>query len=131
MMSLSFLQHIVTLPFRLVIITFQYFTTGTVFDNGHINKSLKRTINCAVFQHMVSGLQLRDLKIVDNYSVNSLLLRIRQSLYANSDLPNYGQIYSTLAMDGCDSTWLTLVDNRKSTDPIILYIHGGGVLQFS
>jgi acetyl esterase/lipase len=50
---------------------------------------------------------------------------MRESVNPISNLPNYGKVYSTFATDGCESTWLTLLNQRKTSDPIILYIHGG------
>lgn len=110
----KFLLRLATLPAKLVLVVCQYFTTGTVFKNEVIASSLKRTVNCALFQHMGPGLFMGAVKL----STPTI-----DSIFAKFEL-RYGQL------PGYGSNWEGSVNARwvaqaALSDPVLLYIHGG------
>ncbi|KAG7192063.1 uncharacterized protein KQ657_002421 [Scheffersomyces spartinae] len=128
MPTLSLIIGLLSLPLKLLQVTLAYFTIGTVFKNDTTKKSLRRTWNCAIFQHMTKRLRLSDIKLHAMYTVEDLLNRM--DLKLSNELPGYGVRYSSKLTDDVDDTsvdsyWLTLQELRCKSDPIILYIHGG------
>lgn len=126
MISLKVLFRLATLPVRLIVLALQYFTVGTSFTNSDISRSLKKTLNCGVFQHMGSAFTIEDLSQLANFKVNDVFARYAAK-YA--DIPGFGAPYTEKNLDTdlyhCDSTWLSYIEERDHTDPILVYIHGG------
>lgn len=109
---LKFILRLALLPLKLAWLTLQYFTTGTRFDNDVTAKSLRRTLNCGLFQHMGPGLNMTVAK--PRASVQQMLRRLAPKWA----IPGVGQPYPCLT----PATWLA---QGPKSEIVVLYLHGG------
>lgn len=118
--SLSLIFGLVTLPLKLLYLTLQFYTVGTVFTNATAKKSLVKTLHNGLCQHMGCALRVQDLQLA-YVPVSKLLLSMSKSL---GRLPGFNEKYTDKEDFICESRWLTKnIDSKES--PIVLYFHGG------
>lgn len=122
MFNLVIIGKLLTLPFKLLKLTIEYFTVGTVFTNDQTNKKLGRVLQAGIMQHMINGLKLPFLRDHAVYKVTDLLSKMSHNY---KQFPNYGEMYTTQDDKYPDSVWLAKAANRTPSDPILVYFHGG------
>ena len=109
---IKFLIRLALLPLKLAWLTIQYYTTGTCFDNEITRKSLWRTLNCGIFQHMGPGLNMTVAR--PRESVQTIIRRLAPKW----SLPGIGQMFPC----STNATWLA---QGPQSELAVLYLHGG------
>ncbi|WPK24815.1 hypothetical protein PUMCH_002106 [Australozyma saopauloensis] len=119
-MSLHSLLVMLRLPLDLVVVVLRYY----IFGGLRFRKFNKSLLNCLKLRVYRTSLQvdMMDGKYLFPYSNRFLIRKIIPFIARElvKDLPGYGELYDPNLM------WLVKQEDRKSSDPIIIFSHGGG-----
>lgn len=118
-MAIGILKVILKLPVEIIITILRFYVFGGVRSRRYKN-SLINCIKLRIFRLSLSA-GISDGKWLGPYS-NSFLIRRVIPLLAPElvKVPNYGEKFDD------NSIWLVKQKDRKPTDPVIIYSHGGG-----
>lgn len=122
MFTLSIIGRLLLLPFKLLKLTIQYYTVGTVFTNDLANLKLQRILQAGIMQHMVNYLRLPFIHDHAMYKVSDLLEKSKSKLDPENLIPHYGEFYTKKDDSYPDSIWLTKTNKENS---VLVYLHGG------
>ncbi|EPY52234.1 esterase/lipase [Schizosaccharomyces cryophilus OY26] len=129
MLSFSFIQRLITLPFVWVWISIQYVTVGTRFQQHEaFQKSLYLNLACISYLHIASGMTMKDVKRFGFRNLFDMLEKKESKLNPMKKLPNYGEIFTQKNNEQNipDSAWLARhPQNKDKEDSVILHLHGG------
>lgn len=118
MLSLKGLRILLSIPIKLLLVLLKYPFVGGInerFKNDLIN-SLKLVIyRTALF------MPVRESAVLSIMSNHFILNKLIGTLYPKlTKLPNYGKKYDN------QSYWIVKPHDRKTSDPILIFLHGGG-----
>jgi len=117
MISLDTIFKVFKLPINIacVILKYPFFGgSGLKFKND-LRNSIKLTV-----VRFVLSLSLKDSVYVAKKSTQQVINGLKPAYPRLTNLNNYGKSYDKL------NVWLVEAENRSKTDPIIIYLHGGG-----
>lgn len=119
MISIKALWNVLSLPLKLLWVTIQ-FALGTVPFRKYLN-DLQACCKM-VFYIAFLTMKFSDYKYVPALSNDFILKYVvpRRFKIKTESLPGYGARYDN------NSIWLVKQPHRQATDPIMIYIHGGG-----
>lgn len=117
MISLDTIFKVFKLPINIacVILKYPFFGgSGLKFKND-LRNSIKLTV-----VRFVLSLSLKDSVYVAKKSTQQVINGLKPAYPRLTNLNNYGKSYDKL------NVWLVEAENRSKSDPIIIYLHGGG-----
>ncbi|KAI5967883.1 hypothetical protein CANMA_002651 [Candida margitis] len=118
MISLKGLFVIFSLPLRLLWVIIRYPFDGGA--KGKYKNSLSKALKLAICRFAIS-LSVQDSSVLALINTNFVINKIVKTFYPSlTQLNNYGKRYDK------QSIWLVEAKDRSSSDPIIIFCHGGG-----
>lgn len=117
MISIRGLLQILTLPARLLWVVVKYPFVGGV--NKKFEHSLANSLKIELCRFALT-LSVHDSAYIANTTTQSVIDKLKPWYPRATNLNNYGKRYDN------QSIWLVEAPNRTKSDPIIIYLHGGG-----
>lgn len=117
MISIRGLLQILTLPARLLWVVVKYPFVGGV--NKKFEHSLANSLKIELCRFALT-LSVHDSAYIANTTTQSVIDKLKPWYPRVTNLNNYGKRYDN------QSIWLVEAPNRTKSDPIIIYLHGGG-----
>ncbi|RCK65150.1 putative steryl acetyl hydrolase mug81 [Candida viswanathii] len=118
MLSLKGLRILLSIPIKLLLVLLKYPFLGGVnekFRNDLINSLKLMVYRTALY------MPVRESVVLSIMSNRFILNKLIKTLYPKlTNLPNYGTKYDA------QSYWIVKPHHRKSSDPILIFLHGGG-----
>lgn len=117
MVSLNTILKLLSLPIRLlwVVLKYPFFGGANLKFQNDLRNSLKLTI----FRFGLS-LSVKDSAYLAKKSTQQVINNLKPIYPRLTNLNNYGKSYDKL------NVWLVEAENRTKSDPILIYLHGGG-----
>lgn len=117
MISLNGIVQLFGLPFRLLWCLLKYPFFGGI--NGIYKNNLRNTLKLTFYRFGMK-ISVKDSAYLTPTSSQSVIDKLK-SLYPKlTNLNSYGKSFDK------QSIWLVEAENRSKSDPIIIYLHGGG-----
>ncbi|RLV89938.1 putative steryl acetyl hydrolase [Spathaspora sp. JA1] len=118
MASVRGIYLILSIPFKLLYILVKYPIFGGI--NEKFRKSLINSLKVQLCRGALA-IPVRDCALINILSNHFLINNLMKSLHPKlTQLPNYGVRFDQ------QSFWLVKAPHRSRTDPILIYLHGGG-----
>lgn len=119
-MALLIIRVLLTIPLDIIITILRYYVFGGLKSRKYKN-NLINSIKLQIFRTSLSA-GVRDGKWLAPYSNSFLIRKLVPFLHPEvvKGVPGYGEQYDP------NSIWLVKQPNRKPSDPVIIYSHGGG-----
>ncbi|QEL58031.1 hypothetical protein CJJ09_000062 [Candidozyma auris] len=117
MLSAQFLLKVLSVPWVVLRIVIQYYTTGTwlMSDRAEFGRSLWKNVCVSVMAHVAKGMQRTDPLILEH---PMKFYNKYKSSPGASGMPGFGARWSR----GRKLTWVVRPEERKA----LLFLHGGG-----
>ncbi|KAI5967884.1 hypothetical protein CANMA_002652 [Candida margitis] len=117
MISINTILKLLSLPIRLLWVIVKYpFLGGT---NQKFRNDLKNSLKLIVFRFGLS-LSVKDTAYLAKKSTQTVINSLKPSYPKLTNLNKYGKSYDA------SNVWIVEAENRSNSDPIIIYLHGGG-----
>ncbi|KAI5967885.1 hypothetical protein CANMA_002653 [Candida margitis] len=117
MISLKGLLSILSLPVRLLWVTIKYPFVGGA--NAKFKNSLVNSLKIELCRFALT-LPVHDTAAIANRTTQGVIDKLKPLYPTRTNLNNYGKKFDK------QSIWLVEVKGRSHTDPIVIYLHGGG-----
>lgn len=119
-MKLSTIYILTRLPIDFIILVFRYYIFGGIKFRKYRN-SLVKLLKVTLYRACLA-VPIQDSRLLCPYSNQTLVDKMMPVAAPKlvKNLPGYGKRYDE------DSIWLVKQPDRKPTDPIIIFLHGGG-----
>ncbi|EGW33558.1 uncharacterized protein SPAPADRAFT_60897 [Spathaspora passalidarum NRRL Y-27907] len=120
MMSADFFLKVVTIPYIVARITFEYYTYGTPYSktNNEFKNSLYKNLLLAIEYHVCGNYKKQDMKLVCYQPIEDLFAKYKSSLLT-AQLNNFGTKFDE------HGYW---IHQAETKDNVLVYLHGGGYL---
>ncbi|EMG46514.1 hypothetical protein SBY92_002668 [Candida maltosa Xu316] len=118
MLSFKGLQVLLSIPIKLLLVLLKYPFTGGI--NPKFKNDLINSLKLVVFRTALF-MPVRESAILSIMSNRFLINTFIRTLYPSlTKLPNYGKRYDK------QSHWIVKPHARNPSDPILIFLHGGG-----
>ena len=117
MISFTGFLKILTLPIRYLWVTLKYPIFGGV--NPKFKNSLGNSLKVELWRFMLT-LSVHDSAYIANKPTQSVINGLKPLYPKMTNLNKFGKRYDH------QSFWLVEAENRSKSDPIVIYLHGGG-----
>ena len=117
MVSLNTILKLLALPVRLLLVILKYPFFGGA--NLKFKNDLRNSLKLTIFRFGLS-LSVKDSVYLAKKSTQQVINSLKPVYPKLTNLNKYGKLYDPI------NVWLVEAENRSKSDPILIYLHGGG-----
>ncbi|KAI5957717.1 hypothetical protein KGF57_002983 [Candida theae] len=117
MVSVTTILKLLSLPVKLLWVVLSYPIFGGA--NLKFKNNLRNSLKLTIFRFGLS-LPVKDSAYLAKKSTQQVINSLKPVYPRLTSLPSYGKSYDKL------NTWVVEAENRSKSDPLVIYLHGGG-----